>query len=472
MNFILMAAMSLVPLFLGMSCKLLFKTKLTNAMLVFMIFVSLWQLDVSVLYSVDILNKDVIFFLFKLFRIGSIMLPPAFLYVGYVILKYLSKEEAKWMNWIINKYTLFAYATWSLLIYLINWTDHGLLGLKNIEGFGSTVTVLYPVYGDLSSLFVNHIKLLIVSILLTLISSRKVTDKYVKNFLTLFSLTFLLTYMIGVLNLQAGTFIYSSQIAVMIFSIFIFFIFVHLSTKMIRETTQILKRKEKEEQVEITTSGLIHEISNPLTIMKGYSDLLSRNEQLDVQAKGMVSQIKIAGTHMNSIIKNYNQFIKSGKINPEDADVMEIIKESLVLTSIKIKEKNVFIDVNEQKSRIVKIDKDKMRQVFINLINNSIEAMDEKEQKTIKITIYASNNAMNIVFTDTGSGIPKNEWDRIFAPFHTTKEAGMGLGLSISQRILNSHGGYIEIVKSDEKGTEIKVTIPLIDYEQIMDVAR
>ncbi|MEC0227757.1 sensor histidine kinase [Paenibacillus alba] len=469
MNFILMAAMSFIPLFLGMSCKMLFKTKLTNAMLVFMIFMCLWQLDVSVLYGVDLLKEDSLFFLFKLFRIGSIMLPPAFLYVGYVTLKYLTKEEAKWMNWIINKYTLGVYSVWSLFIYVINWTDYGVLSLKKIEGFGSAISVLYPVYGEWSYLFVNHIKLLIVSILLTLISSRKVTDKHVKNFLTLFSLTFLLTYLIGVLNLQAGTFIYSSQIAVMIFSIFIFFIFVHMSTKMIRETTQILKRKEKEEQIEITTSGLIHEISNPLTIMKGYSELLSRNEQLDVSAKGMVGQIKIAGAHMHSIIINYNQFIKSGKINTEETDVMEIIKESIVLTSIKIKEKNVFIELNEQKNRVANIDKDKMRQVFINLINNSIEAMDEKEQKIIKINTYTSDNAINIIFTDTGSGIPRHEWDRIFAPFHTTKEAGMGLGLSISQRILNSHGGYIEILKSNELGTEIKVTIPLIDYGKLMD---
>jgi signal transduction histidine kinase len=465
-----MAAMSLVPLFLGIAYKMLFKTKLTNAMLVFMIFMCLWQLDVSVLYSMDVLDQDSIFFLFKLFRIGSIMLPLAFLYVGYVTLKYLIKEQVKWMNWIINKYTLCVYGAWSLFIYIINWTSYGVTGLKTIVG--STISVLYPVYGEWGSLFANHIKLLIVSILLTLISSRKVTDKYLKSFLTLFSLTFLFTYMIGVLNLQAGTFIYSSQIAVMIFSIFIFFIFVRVSTKMIRETTQILKRKEKEEQIEITTSGLIHEISNPLTVVNGYSALLAHNEQLDSKAKGMISQITVAGSHMNSIIINYNQFIKSGKINRVETDMMEVIKESIVLMSIKIKEKNVLIDLTEHKGIQVKIDKDKMRQVFVNVINNSIEAMEGKELKRIEIRIYNKNNESNILFSDTGSGISREEWSHIFTPFHTTKEAGMGLGLSISQRILNSHGGYIEIVDSNESGTEIKVSIPLLDYERFNSEAQ
>jgi signal transduction histidine kinase len=468
MNFILMAAMSLVPLFLGMSSKMLFKTKLTNAMLLFMIFMSLWQFDVSILYSIDILNKETIFYLFKLFRIGSIMLPPAFLYVGFVTLKYLSNAESNWMNWIINKYTISLYFIWSLFVYIINWTEYGLLNLKNIDGFGSKISVLYPVYGVWGGLFANHIKLLFVSILLTLIVSRKVTDKLVRNFLTLFSITFLITYLVGVLNLQPGTFIYSSQIAVMIFSIFIFFVFVNLSTKMIRETAQILKRKEQEAQIEISTSGLIHEINNPLTIVKGYSDLLSRKDELDVSSKGMVSQIKIAGAHMNNIIQNYNDFIKSGKINTEETDIMDIIKESIVLTSIRIKEKNITIDLKEQSNMIVHIDKDKVRQVFINLINNSIDAMEDKVLKIIEIGCHSSNNAINVIFTDTGAGIPSKELDRIFAPFHTTKETGMGLGLSISQRIINSHGGYIEIVDTNELGTEIKVNIPSIQYVKMV----
>ncbi|KRE59865.1 sensor histidine kinase [Paenibacillus sp. Soil750] len=461
MNFILMAAMSLVPLFLGMSCKMLFKTKLTNAMVLFMFFMSVWQLDVSVLYSNDVIKTDSILFLFQLLRIGSIMLPPAFLYVGYISLKHLSKDEAKWMNLLINKYTLSTYVLWSVFIYIINWTDLGVLGLKSIQGIGNQDTVLYPIYGAWGSLFVNHIKLLVVSILLTLVASRKVTDKYVRNFLTLFSLTFLLTYMIGVLNLQAGTFIYSSQIAVMLFSIIIFFIFVHMSTRMIRDASQILKRKEKEEQIEISTSGLIHEINNPLTVVKGYSDLLSRNEELDGSTKGMINHIGIAGDHMNSILTNYNHFIKSGKIQTEEADILDVLNESIALTSIHTKEKNVNIEFNSHKNIIVSIDRDKVRQVFINLINNSIDAMEKSARKVLKIDYYTKNNEIHILLTDTGSGIHPDEWDHIFTPFHTTKKTGMGLGLSISQRIINSHGGYIEIVNSTAEGTELKVIMPL-----------
>ncbi|OAS15730.1 hypothetical protein A8708_32540 [Paenibacillus oryzisoli] len=461
MNFILMAAMSLVPLFLGLSCKMLFKTKLTNAMLMFMIFMSIWQLDVSVLYSNDVIETGLILFLFQLLRIGSIMLPPAFLYVGYISLKHLSKDQAKWMNLVINKYTLIVYVLWSLFIYCINWTDLGVLGLKSIQGIGNQITVLYPIYGAWGTLFVNHIKLLIVSILLTLLASRKVTDKYVRNFLTLFSLTFLLTYMIGVLNLQAGTFIYSSQIAVMLFSIIIFFIFVQMSTRMIRDTSQILKRKEKEEQIAISTSGLIHEINNPLTVVKGYSDLLSRYEQLDGSAKGMVSHIGIAGDHMNSILTNYHHFIKSGSIQTEETDMMEVLQESIALTSLRAKEKHVVIEFSQHKPISVSIDRDKVRQVFINLINNSMDAMENSARKVLKIDYYKKNNEIHILLTDTGSGIPQDDWDHIFTPFHTTKKTGMGLGLSISQRIINSHGGYIEIVNSTEEGTELRIIMPL-----------
>ncbi|MBB3069193.1 signal transduction histidine kinase [Paenibacillus baekrokdamisoli] len=464
-----MAAMSLVPLLLGIASKMMFRIQLTNAMLVFMIFMSLWQFDVSVLYSIDVFNEETIFFLFKFFRIGSIMLPPAFLYVGYMALKYLSKEENNWLKWIINKYTIGVYYAWSLFVYIINWTDLGLLGLHKIVGFGSVNVILfYPIYGAWGPLFANHIKLLIVSIILTLMASRKVNDRYVRLFLTAFSLTFLLTYVVGVLNLKAGTFIYSSQLAVMIFSIFIFFIFIKMSMKMIKETNKIWKRIEREKQIEISTFGLIHEIRNPLTIMRGYSEMLVSKEGLDVKTRGMVAHIQIAGTHMNSIIDHYNEFINSGKINTEETDLLEIVRESIQLTSIRAKEANVSIYLKEGKESIVKIDKDKMRQVFINLINNSMEAMEGKGQKIIKIRTNRNNNDINIIFTDTGSGIPEEKWGQIFTPFHSTKEAGMGLGLSICQRIVHSHGGNIEILKSSGKGTEIKVTIPSIYYESII----
>ncbi|MFC5649174.1 sensor histidine kinase [Paenibacillus solisilvae] len=468
MSFILMAVMSLVPLFLGLSSKVMFKTKLTNAMVVFMIFMSLWQLDVSFLYSVDIFSQETIFFLFKCFRIGSIMLPPAFLYVGYVALKYLSDDKKNWMRWIINRYTIIAYYLWSLFIYLINWSSLGVLGLKKIHGLGGANFVLYPLYGEWSFLFAYHIKLLIVSILLTLLASRKVIDKYVKFFLTLFSLAFILTYVVGVLNLKPATFIYSSQIAVMFFSIFVFFIFVNMSTKMIKETSRILNRKEQEKQIEMTTTGLIHEIKNPLTIVKGYSDLLARDKKLDQTSQGMVNNIQIAGSHMNSIVSNYKDFIASGKLNIEETDILEIVKESISLTSIRAGEENISIHFREGKSIKAKIDKDKIRQVFINLINNSIEAMQGKKQKIIKIRIKRRNNDIHLVCTDTGSGIPEEKWKQIFSPFQSSKEAGRGLGLSICQRIINSHGGNIEIARSSEKGTEIRISIPIVCYEQLM----
>ena len=122
------------------------------------------------------------------------MLPPAFLYVGYVALKYFSNEEGNWMKWVINKYTVGVYYCSLYLFISSNWTDLGTLSLKEIHVFGSANIVLYPIYGEWGILFINHIKLLIVSIILTLLASRRVIDKYVKFNLTSFSLTFILTY--------------------------------------------------------------------------------------------------------------------------------------------------------------------------------------------------------------------------------------------------------------------------------------
>ncbi|GAA4867789.1 hypothetical protein GCM10023310_54300 [Paenibacillus vulneris] len=130
---------------------------------------------------------------------------------------------------------------------------------------------------------------------------------------------------------------------------------------------------------------------------------MAGNDELNTKVKDMVTQIQVAGSHMNSVITHHEQFIKSGKIHASETEITEIIKEALVLTSIKTKENNVHIDLIEEKQVTAIIDKDKIRQVFINLINNSIVAMEGKEHKSITIRTSRNNNEIHILFAQTAA---------------------------------------------------------------------
>jgi signal transduction histidine kinase len=104
------------------------------------------------------------------------------------------------------------------------------------------------------------------------------------------------------------------------------------------------------------------------------------------------------------------------------------------------------------------VDADKMMRVFINLIKNAIDAMSEKG--TLEISSYQTRDCVEIAFADTGTGIPEETLHKIFTPLFTTKAQGMGFGLAICKRIIESHGGTITVETAVNKGTTFTITLP------------
>ena len=135
----------------------------------------------------------------------------------------------------------------------------------------------------------------------------------------------------------------------------------------------------------------------------------------------------------------------------------------LVYTEAKKKQSNI-VKTYESNLPLVNVDREQIKQVFLNILLNSIEATPERGEITVKTRSFVKpggEHYIQIEFTDTGHGIPAEHLEDIFTPFFTTKQKGSGLGLSISHQIIQDHRGYIDVESELNKGTSFFVNLPL-----------
>ncbi|QYR23613.1 EAL domain-containing protein [Paenibacillus sp. sptzw28] len=240
--FFLMLVFAIVPLGLGLAIQTLFgRNKLSCSMFIFMIFISIWQLDVGILFAHDYFGREMIDFLFRLFRFGSIMLSPSLLYVSYVIYNELvdrKKLSGRW-RWFINRRMIIAFLIWSLIVYVLGWTTQGIIGL-NLVQIQHSESFLFPVYGAYSWLFNVSFPLFFISFGICLAISRRVSNVHIKSFLLLFVLTSIVAYSIGILNISQRSGLYPSSIAVLIFAIAVFIGFCLMHANFVKEMNKAL----------------------------------------------------------------------------------------------------------------------------------------------------------------------------------------------------------------------------------------
>lgn len=204
-------------------------------------------------------------------------------------------------------------------------------------------------------------------------------------------------------------------------------------------------------------TGIAHEIRNPMGIIKTISQTLQEendNESLLEGLEIIVNEIDRA----NRVIDGILNFAKPTENEMKKISLNELLQEVLMITDKYVDKQNVGIDLYLENEISIIADKEKLLQVFINLIFNATQAM-EKGGK-ITITTDQRDKGVNISFKDTGIGIKKEDIKKIFNPFFTTKEKGVGLGLSVSDRIIQDHGGYTIIDSIEGQGTQVDIYLP------------
>ncbi len=226
----------------------------------------------------------------------------------------------------------------------------------------------------------------------------------------------------------------------------------NLQEKIKRKSDEIIK-KEKLSMLGTMASRLAHDLKNPLTVVKAYSDILSKQleDKMNYEMKMKVSKLKNSIADMSNIIEDVLDFSRTVELDLHKNSIFKIL-----MTALENVEKPKQVNVNINYSDIgVICDSKKIEAVFSNLLSNSIQALEEIGEINVRIT--EDVNHVFITVEDTGPGILEEDMPRIFEPLFTTKQKGTGLGLSICKNIINLHGGDI-IVKNTP--TTFIVTIP------------
>jgi len=226
--------------------------------------------------------------------------------------------------------------------------------------------------------------------------------------------------------------------------------------------TDLTQLKALESQMELRSrlsslgeisAGIAHELRNPMGVIAGYTKLLSK--KVDNSLKPTVESIANEINVMNRIISDFLSFAKPAELNISDVDLKRII-ENCVITLVGGKS-NIKTYLDLDGLPIFKGDEILLRQAFTNLIQNAVEAMSTGGELSIRSSL---GDILEVAISDTGPGITENMADKIFLPFFTTKDRGMGLGLSIVQKIIVSHGGSI-FVDGGDKGATFRIRLPL-----------
>jgi len=211
------------------------------------------------------------------------------------------------------------------------------------------------------------------------------------------------------------------------------------------------------------TAGIAHEIKNPLNIISVASEALQRrqkkNKTKDPYVEELVENILETTSRMNKLLQDFLQLSneKLGKV--ETVDLIHVIDDLLHKLRTTFYEKNITLHrYYNVEHAAIRGDKNRITQAFLNLILNSIHAMENDGELTITIEEQKQNWCVSI--KDTGKGIKETNLQRIFNPFFSTKQTGTGLGLSIVHEIITQHNGSITVESKVNKGTTMICLLP------------
>ncbi len=221
------------------------------------------------------------------------------------------------------------------------------------------------------------------------------------------------------------------------------------------------KHKENLSLIGNMTSSIIHDIKNPMSIIKAYLQIMNKNME-DEKFKRYFSIIYSEIDRLVAMTGEVLHFVRGEyDINLEICKFSDFIYNIAPLIKQLFREKSIKMNIRMQYQGEVLIDKDKMRRLFYNIASNANDAMDELGK--FEIQAYNESNDLKIHFRDNGKGIPQTMIDKIFVPFTThEKHSGIGLGMAIVKKIVDEHNGEIEVTSKENEGTEIIVTIPLM----------
>lgn len=242
-----------------------------------------------------------------------------------------------------------------------------------------------------------------------------------------------------------------------------------------RELEERLRHAEQLSVLGQMASGIAHEIRNPLNLINLSIDhLKSQFSNWDgsqqKQSEDIISNIKVEIYRLNQMIENFLRYGKPLRLHFSEVSVDALLEEVLGLARHEAAGRGVEIVVcSDEDLPKALIDPEQMKTCFMNVVLNAVQAMPQGGKLEIGISYHPgreealSEEGIFLTFKDTGTGVTAEDLKKIFEPYFTTKKLGIGLGLALTKRIVEEHGGTIHIESQPQEGTEVTIRIPLKD---------
>ncbi|MFQ6108166.1 MAG: ATP-binding protein [Candidatus Aminicenantales bacterium] len=245
----------------------------------------------------------------------------------------------------------------------------------------------------------------------------------------------------------------------------------NLMVRKLKEANQEIERlfnKQMEKAEHLASigelaAGLAHEIKNPIAGMKGALEIIHQKTPSSDPKKEIFSEMLLQLEKINRIIQDLLSYARPKEMNLRLIDPNRCIENAINLAKTQTNEKDIQIHFKRLKNgTLAHMDEDKIQEVMLNLMLNSISAIREKGRITIELHENRKKN-LEIVFSDDGEGIKKENIPRIFDPFFTTRKRGTGLGLSICKKIIEAHNGSVDVQSVEGQGTTFLIRLPVLN---------
>ena len=223
-----------------------------------------------------------------------------------------------------------------------------------------------------------------------------------------------------------------------------------------------IKEIKQNEQIHTSLFQITHEIKNPIAVCKGYLDMFDKNNPKHFQ-----KYIPILKDEINRTLLLLEDFLAMNKvkINKDIIDINLLIEEVIKNINMLCNKNNIKLKVNIIDDDIyINADYNRLTQVFINLLKNSIEAIPKNKKGSIIINEKLKNKQLTITIEDNGKGMSEEILKKIKEPFYTTKTKGTGLGVSLSEQIIKAHNGTLNYESKQDEYTKVTITLPIVQY--------
>lgn len=228
----------------------------------------------------------------------------------------------------------------------------------------------------------------------------------------------------------------------------------------IRQMENEVARSRHLNSIGSLAAGVAHEIRNPLSSIKGFAvyfkERLSGNKEDEETADIMIAETE----RLNRVISQLIEFARPLELKKEKVQFVELVKHTIKLIAADAQKNKISVEIDATADLPeVEVDPDKIKQVLLNIFLNSLAALKDGGKLTIELVPGADN--LTVIISDNGAGIKKLDLLRIYDPYFTSKPAGTGLGLAVVQKIMEAHGGKIDVESEAGQGTKVFLFFPL-----------